>query len=94
MKKHLFQVQFEAPLRPRTDYKPQDKKCPHCYNCSQKGHYGYVSICLKESFYLYLELSFTACSLSALCLLLCIPPLIIISLFVQLLISGHDVDSL
>ncbi|XP_041800419.1 zinc finger CCHC domain-containing protein 7-like isoform X2 [Chelmon rostratus] len=35
-------VQLEVPLRPRTADTLKHKKCPvYCYNCSERGHYGY-----------------------------------------------------
>lgn len=59
IKKCLFQIQLEVPLRPRTDHTLKHKKCPaHCYNCSEMGHYGYVSVYWKESFlYFFLTIS-------------------------------------
>ncbi|XP_051276597.1 zinc finger CCHC domain-containing protein 7-like isoform X2 [Dicentrarchus labrax] len=35
-------IQLEVPLRPRTVQTLKHEKCPaHCYNCSERGHYGY-----------------------------------------------------
>lgn len=35
-------IRLEVPLRPRRVNTPKYKKGPaHCYNCSQRGHYGY-----------------------------------------------------
>ncbi|XP_044061206.1 zinc finger CCHC domain-containing protein 7-like [Siniperca chuatsi] len=35
-------IRLEVPLRPWTVHTLKPKKCPaHCYNCSERGHYGY-----------------------------------------------------
>lgn len=65
----FFQIRLDIPLRPQRVHSLKQKKRPaHCYNCSKRGHYGFVSSKWLESFCviltfiissLHLDLNFT-----------------------------------
>lgn len=52
-RKSLFQIQVDVPLKQHTNHmlKRRRKRFANCYNCSARGHYGYVSVSWNKSFY-------------------------------------------